>query len=135
MNAMNAMNIAPLVCLNTADSKKSRQIETFCRKNGYRYRKITPADAGRPAGNLAGIKAPAAAAQAAPAKMLLPDILPELMILYGFSDGALDAFLDSYKKAGIEPVALKAILTPYNFTWTLRDLVSELMRERGRVGV
>ena len=34
------------------------------------------------------------------------------------------------KKEKITPVALKAILTPYNISWTLYELIAELQRER-----
>lgn len=54
---------------------------------------------------------------------------PELMIFSGVSSEALDLFLGAWRMAGITPIFLKAILTPYNYTWTVYQLTQELIRE------
>ena len=55
--------------------------------------------------------------------------LPELMIFQGFGEEELKQFLNSYKQEGIERITLKAVVTPYNITWTVNDLVDHLKAE------
>ena len=45
-----------------------------------------------------------------------------------------DAFLAEYKATGLPPVALKAIVTPYNVSWTADALLRELMKEHIQLG-
>ena len=54
---------------------------------------------------------------------------PEVMVFSGITDTQLDMFLHGYKMGGISPIYLKAILTPYNYTWSLYQLTQELIRE------
>ncbi len=54
---------------------------------------------------------------------------PEIMVFSGISSEGLDMFLGAWRMAGIAPVPLKAILTPYNYTWTVYQLTQELVRE------
>ena len=46
----------------------------------------------------------------------------------------VDAFLAEYKATGLPPVALKAIVTPYNVSWTADALFRELMKEHIQLG-
>ncbi|MCR4993769.1 MAG: DUF3783 domain-containing protein [Lachnospiraceae bacterium] len=55
--------------------------------------------------------------------------MPEVMIFKGFDEQKLKYFLNEYKKAGIEKVALKAMVTPYNVVWTLYYLIEHLKEE------
>ncbi|MBR4776365.1 MAG: DUF3783 domain-containing protein [Lachnospiraceae bacterium] len=56
-------------------------------------------------------------------------LMPEFILFNGFNDESLQGFLAAYRKAGIEKVALKAVVTPYNITWTLYDLIEHLKEE------
>ena len=56
-------------------------------------------------------------------------LMPEIILFSGFNEGALKGFLAAYRQAGIEKVALKAVITPYNITWTLYDLIEHLKEE------
>ncbi|MBR4144018.1 MAG: DUF3783 domain-containing protein [Lachnospiraceae bacterium] len=56
-------------------------------------------------------------------------LMPEVILFNGFNDESLQGFLASYRAAGIEKVALKAVVTPYNITWTLYDLIEHLKEE------
>ena len=55
--------------------------------------------------------------------------MPEVMIFKGFDETELKYFLNEYKKADIEMVALKAMVTPYNVVWTLYYLIEHLKEE------
>ena len=56
--------------------------------------------------------------------------MPELLVFVGMPEARLDQFLDAYKAAGIEPVALKAVATLHNSNWTVYELIETLKEER-----
>ena len=60
--------------------------------------------------------------------------MPELLVFVGMSEARLDQFLDAYKAAGIEPVALKAVATLHNSNWTVFELIEALKAERAGFG-
>ena len=60
--------------------------------------------------------------------------MPEVLIFQGFDEPELKYFLSEYKSAGIEKVALKAMVTPYNLVWTLYDLIEHLKEENAQLG-
>ncbi|MDO4322634.1 MAG: DUF3783 domain-containing protein [Lachnospiraceae bacterium] len=144
----------PLVLYCTEDAGKAQQIEMLCGQFGYKTKRLGTADADRTVGRLAGIETGAAGkaetgkaeagraetgraetgkAEAGPGNGLerAPKEYrqPELMIFSGVSSEALDLFLGAWRMAGITPIFLKAILTPYNYTWTVYQLTQELIRE------
>ena len=59
--------------------------------------------------------------------------MPELLIFAGMQEETLDAFLEQYKASGAEPIALKAITTPYNSDWTVYELIGELQKEHEKM--
>lgn len=57
------------------------------------------------------------------------DFDSEMLVFSGIDPALMDEFLESMKKAGVFPVALKAIITPTNIFWTPKQLYAELYRE------
>jgi hypothetical protein len=57
----------------------------------------------------------------------------EMMVMSGFSGDRLDAFLQFFHEMQLEPVALKAIVTPHNCSWNSLQLHDELLREHHTV--
>ena len=57
----------------------------------------------------------------------------EMLLLGNFSRAQLDAFLGSFAKNRVPPVALKAMLTGTNVGWTAQRLASELSEEHERI--
>lgn len=53
----------------------------------------------------------------------------EMLLMAGFREGLLDAFLAGLRESGLAPVPLKAVLTPYNALWDSVRLHNELIRE------
>lgn len=53
----------------------------------------------------------------------------QAMVMYGFTQKRLDEFLKSMRRAGLPVIPLKAVVTPYNVSWTFRALYEELERE------
>lgn len=53
----------------------------------------------------------------------------EMMVLIGFSGGRIDALLSEIRKARLNRVDLKAVLTDYNKEWNSLELYKELKEE------
>lgn len=118
---------SPLVLYYIRDFKKERQITALCRKLGFRVRALKASDANTEIGVLAGIsRAGAKNHEKAPVLWQFP----ELLVFSGVPDAGLDGFLAEYKKAGIEPVGLKSVVTPHNLVWTVYELAAELLKEQ-----
>lgn len=115
----------PLILYHIPNAAKAQQVLALCKDLRFRAKPLTASDAGRTVGTLAGLPGAAANTQKAPAGYKLP----ELLILSGLEGAALEFFLAAWKKAGIAPVPLKAILTPHNANWQLYALAEELQRE------
>lgn len=117
-----------LLMYYTKDIKKSEQIADLCKRLQIHTRKLNPSDVNVEMGKLAGIKINVGNTE----QKKVPENydMPDVMIFSGISDGVLDEFLDAYRQDKISPTPLKAVLTPYNISWTLYGLISELQRER-----
>jgi hypothetical protein len=137
-----------LVMFFTSDTEKKRQIEELCRRVGASTRLLKSENLNTPVGTLAGIThgdssakktsgmavsshVPAASgvSGAPDGKAPFGATVPEMMVFCGFTSEALDEFLKAYREANIQPIALKAIVTPYNHSWNLYQLSQELFRE------
>lgn len=121
------------IMLHTADKKKEKQILELCSSMGLSVKLLTGKDINRMTGKLAEIHfSPVQTSGPAHGKAPAGYILPDLIVFAGLDDKRLDEFLAAYKKAQIAPIGLKAVITPYNLTWSLYTLVSELIRERAK---
>ena len=63
-----------------------------------------------------------------------PDFAIEMQQISGMDSKQIDEYLEEYKATGLPPVALKAIVTPYNVSWTADALLRELMKEHIQLG-
>lgn len=62
-----------------------------------------------------------------------PGFSDELLLMVGFTSALMDALFQGFRRAKIPPVALKAVLTPTNRSWTSVQLCQELRREHEAV--
>lgn len=53
----------------------------------------------------------------------------EVFVLWNMSSAKIDTLLNQLKKAGVPRIALKAVVTPNNITWTFAQLIRELQKE------
>lgn len=60
------------------------------------------------------------------------DDIPEMIVMAPESRQQMDAFLDELRKAQIK-VPYKAVVTPTNAMWTLRQLAREIVEEHRRM--
>lgn len=124
------MNNAKLI-YHLKDVKKESQIIRLCKQLGISTRKIKETDVNVSLSALAGISGAPGMTQAEKAPKDYK--MPELLIFAGMADEKLDEFLAEYRKQGIEPVSLKAMVTPHNICWSVYQLTVELIKERAAI--
>ena len=112
------------VFLHIPDKNKLDRISKLCEKSGYSCRRIQNADVNRTILELIS-------GQSAGKKVSAPPLyfLPEMMIFQGLADKEVHQFLEAYRAEGIPTVDLKAVVTPWNLTWTLYELAEHLKEE------
>lgn len=124
-----------LIMYKINEPSKEKQVVNLCRKLGLKTRKLKDSDAKITVGTLTGngkINASLDNQMLNTANQNVPTgySLPELIIFSGLKDNKLDEFLAEYKKMGIAPIGLKAVVTIHNVNWTMYELAEELIRER-----
>ena len=108
--------------------EKSRAIRSVAQKNGIYIKEISRKDYSQKLGTLAGIEG------FSKEKINYdgPDFPLEMMIFSGIDSAQMDTFLADYKKTGVPPVPLKAVITPHNIFWSADALFKELWKEHLR---
>lgn len=124
-----------LIMYKINETLKEKQVVNLCRKLGLKTRKLKDSDAKITVGTLTGngkINASPDNQMLNTANQNVPTgySLPELIVFSGLKDNKLDEFLAEYKKMGIAPIGLKAVVTIHNVNWTMYELAEELIRER-----
>ena len=115
----------PILLFYNLDNEKGQKIKLLCLRMKIKIRLVIKAQYNQPIGALTGMKGFTA----------LPDaydgtgFTDEMLVFKGFSNQLLDSFLMELKKAHIERVALKAVLTEQNVTWDSMQLHNELTAE------
>ncbi|SFG60103.1 protein of unknown function [Lachnospiraceae bacterium C7] len=61
------------------------------------------------------------------------DIPGEMLIFSGLNSGDVDKFLAEYRAKKIEPIPLKAVVTPTNITWRANELFKEIVKEHAEM--
>ena len=110
--------------------EKEDAMATICKPRGIKLLEIPVKDYAQKLGYLAGVKGfsrEKAVYDGAP-------FPAEMLVFSGMDSQQVDAFLAEYKATGLPPVALKAIVTPYNVSWTADALLRELMKEHIQLG-
>ena len=99
-------------------------LKAVCARLGIRPRRVTPAEYGRPVGAFFG---PAAGTRNAAG-----DIPGRMLVLAGFTERQMDAFLSALRTARAGS-SLKAVLTEHNAGWTGPELYAALAQEHRRM--
>ena len=112
------------VLLFRVEPVKAAQIENLCKNLGIRTSRISLSDYSQKLAYLAGIPG-------FPREDITyagPEFPSEMMVFSNMAD-RLEQFLGEYKKAGIAPIGLKAVITPHNIFWSAENLYKELFKE------
>ena len=94
----------------------------MCLIQKLRFRPVRQEEYGEPVGALAGLLS-------ASGSRTSLDFSDEMLVLCNFTESALNTFILGFRKAGITPVHLKAVLTPTNAGWNSIQLHDELKQE------
>ena len=111
-----------LIAAYGLDENKLTALAKVCDREGIILRGVEPRECGCQVGFLCGFGgfAPAADCFDAPEG--------ECLIFSGFDRSSLSAAVDALRREGAA-VALKAVCTPSNRSWTLKALMGELAKE------
>ena len=112
------------VLLFRVEPVKAAQIESLCKNFGIRTSRISLSDYSQKLAYLAGIPG----FPREDTDYTGPELPSDMMVFSNMAD-RLDQFLSEYKKAGIPPIGLKAVVTPHNLFWRAEDLYKELFKE------
>lgn len=117
-----------MIFMHINSKEKSAAIKRLAAKTGERTKDIGYQDLNR---TLLGLHA----GKNITGKIEIPPLyqMPEVIVFAGVPEERLDLFLEEYKKAGIEPVALKAVSTMHNGSWTVFELIERLQEECGHL--
>ena len=118
------------------NTNKLDSIKELCAKLKIRIEPVGNKDLGRPILNIVSGDDKLNVSSGISTGSNIPPMynMPEVLIFQGFDESELKSFLSEYKSAGIEKVALKAMVTPFNIVWTLYDLIEHLKEENARLG-
>lgn len=122
-----------MVLYYVQDEKKRIQMEVLCMSMSIGTKQLKPSDLNTQVGTLIGAKNIEPLDPAKEAKAPAIFCMPEIIIFSGITDKKLDEFLFSYKKVGMTPTKLKAVITPQNASWSLYHLIRELSMERAQI--
>ncbi len=123
------------ILMFSVGGEKNKAVRQVCKKLGWSAFEPDKERYGETLGSLLGMPVHAEDREKSQATLLRPAVgFPAEMIVFCGIDGTeLDMFLKEYKKTGIAPVPLKAMLTPYNIGWTAEKLFGELLEEHRRM--
>lgn len=113
------------VLLFQINKEKKEQIKSLCRELNMEAVTVDCKQYLEPLGVIAGIQGIPGSGKVYKG-MAFP---MEMMVFSGIHPELLDLFLQKYREYHIEPVGLKAILTPTNVFWNAEQLYKELQKE------
>ncbi len=121
-----------MILLHINDKTKRQQIVSLCHSLNHQIKFFDEADAEHTVGELARISKPGHGKSEYNADKLNSSnkSLPDCIIFSDILSDAMDRFLAEYKKRGIEPTHLKAIVTVHNMKWSVDELINELKKEQ-----
>lgn len=96
---------------------------------GIRIKNITPEQTTQLVGYLAGI----GEFQEQEAAETFPVMEDEMMVMKGFTGKRIDELLLNLRKAGVPKIALKAVVTESNCSWTFYHLYEEIKEEHEKM--
>lgn len=117
--------MAQTVLLFRLNQDKYAAVRKVCKILGIRILDIARKDYSQKLGSLAQIQGFSKEAK----KYDGPELPAEMLVFSEMNSDQVDAFLAEYKKTGVEPIALKAVVTDQNIFWTADRMQKELLRE------
>lgn len=117
--------MTPVLYLYNLDNPRGAKIRRACLPLGVRTQLVPP--------QAHALTLEELIAGGTPPEDGVPGFSDELLLLVNFTSRQMDALFQGLRRARIAPVALKAVLTPTNQSWTSVQLHQELLREHEAV--
>ncbi len=117
-------NQPQVLLFNLPRDERCAKLEAYLRESGVAVRHVQPKDFTLPVGALLGLSpAPVVGSQ-----LSLP-FTDEMMLMCFFDQKRLNALLSFFSETGLKRIALKAMLTPTNLSWSACELHRNLSAE------
>jgi hypothetical protein len=113
----------PVLLSYNLQGERANQIRLTAMRLTVRFRPVAPEEYGQPLAALCGMEPPAETPPPAEA------FTDEMLVLAHFSTDLLNRFLYAFRKDGVPPLALKAMLTETNMRWSSATLHAQLKEE------
>ncbi len=132
---METVIIPQVLLFNMEKDDRGTAIRSYLENAGIRVIEARPDDYARPLREIFGIpwfgveEKPDSGAEGQKHATAPEYHRDEMLIMCAFTREMLDGFLKFFKEKGLEPVALKAMLTPVNMNWTPAQLHEALAEE------
>ena len=112
----------PLVLCVHMEKSRVMRLSFLAMALGIAVRDVPDADLGQPLAALCGLE---------PRNPRAPkvQVTEEMLVMAAFPDALMDRFLQSIRQSGLQPVRLKAVLTPANRGWHCGQLCAALSQE------
>ena len=114
---------AKLLCFNLAGTEKGEKLERIFTFLGYQVVYVEKEKYGQTLERLIGL------AEVEESSTMNGDISEEMLVIHASPEMDLDQALFLMKEEGVQ-VALKAMTTPNNLSWTAAELFQEISKER-----
>ena len=114
--------MALVLLYNISDDAKRQKIALTAWKLGIDARRVAPEDFAHPIGYLLSLEGFSPSAEAA------PPFDTEMLLMHDLSSAQFSAFLDALRRSRAT-VALKAVATEHNVSWSSAALCHELQQE------
>jgi hypothetical protein len=114
-----------ILLYNFKEEARTQQMRRYLRQNGVSIRVVQPAEYLHPLGFLLGLPG----FEKNPMFNLGQNFSEEMLVMADFGEKQLEDFLQFFRIHELEPVALKAVLTPITRHWNSLQLHDELIRE------
>ena len=105
------------ILLFSVSAQKVEKIKALCKTLGISVQQVEKSDYGQKLGAIAGITG----FKKDGSRYSGADFPAELLVFSGINSSQMDIFLAEYKKAGIEPIGCKAVVTPQYLKMSIRD--------------
>lgn len=110
---------------NLSNTEKGKQIKRLLIPLGITIKEISKEQYFQSIGSLAGIKGFEKNEEIYNEE----GFLDEMLVMHKFTSQRIDVILKGFRKAGIEKVDLKAVVTPTNASWNSLELYEEIKKE------
>ncbi|MCR5251835.1 MAG: DUF3783 domain-containing protein [Lachnospiraceae bacterium] len=119
------------IFLYVKDKNKKAAAERICETQQIALHALSAADLNRTVASVCGVTMKNGGTHETAPPLY---VMPETLLFYGLDDAALDRFLEAWKESGAEKIVRKAVITPFNLSLTLYELIEHLGRESAEMG-